>query len=54
LGQILCAGVMYGWTVSILRMYGGVLLVSGTIFGLVGGLLLNGVFTRISRNTRVK
>ncbi|MBQ8642211.1 MAG: Gx transporter family protein [Clostridia bacterium] len=47
LGQLFCAGLLYGWGLEILSVYGGGLLLAGTVCGAVTGWTANLLFRRL-------
>lgn len=48
-GQLICAGILYGWGREILSAYGGGLFLAGTVCGILTGWLANVLFRRLSR-----
>ncbi len=49
LGQLGCAGILYGWGLSVLSMYGGWLLLLGTGCGAFTGMVANLLVRRLKR-----
>lgn len=47
LGQLLCAGLLYGWGREILSAYGGGLFLAGTVCGVLTGWMANVLFRRL-------
>ncbi len=47
LGQLLCASLLYGWGMGLLRVYGGMLLLLGTLCGALTGAIGNVLLRRL-------
>ncbi len=47
LGQLFCASLLYGWGTGLLRVYGGMLLLMGTLCGALTGAICNVLLRRL-------
>lgn len=47
-GQLLCATLLYGWGEGLLRVYGGTLLLIGTLCGVLTGAICNVLLRRFT------
>lgn len=47
-GQLLCACLLYGWGMGLFRVYGGTLLLIGTLCGILTGAVCNVLLRRLT------